>query len=114
MKRGDIWWATLPAPVGSGPGGRRPVVIVQADHMTRSRIHTVVVVIITSNLSLARYAGNVLLPDYLSGLNRDSVANVSQVLTVDEMLLTDFVATLLKSGHFCFSENLRSSPRSGG
>jgi mRNA interferase MazF len=94
MRRGEVWWATLPPPVGSGPGGRRPVVIAQAEHVTKSRIRTVIVVTLTSNLILARYTGNVLLPAQLSGLERDSVANVSQILTIDKTLLTEYVATL--------------------
>lgn len=94
MYRGEVWWATLPPPVGSGPGGRRPVVVVQADHVTQSRIGTVIVIIVTSNLNLARYRGNVLLPALASGLPLDSVANVSQVVTVDKSLLTEFVAAL--------------------
>jgi mRNA interferase MazF len=94
MKRGEVWWATLPPPVGSGPGGRRPVVIVQSDRFTKSRIRTVIVVIVSSNLDLANARGNVLLPSHLSGLNRDSVANVSQVSTADRTLLTECVATL--------------------
>ncbi len=73
MRRGDVWWATLPSPVGSGPGGRRPVVIAQADHVTESRIRTVIIVTLTSNLNLARYTGNVLLPTHLSGLERETV-----------------------------------------
>ncbi len=97
MQRGDIWWATLPPPVGSGPGGRRPVVVVQAARFTRSRLRTVVVVIISTNLDLAKAPGNVLLPAHHSGLPRDSVANVAQVLTVDKTLLTDFVGTLPKT-----------------
>jgi len=98
MRRGDIWWATLPPPAGSGPGGRRPVIIAQADHVTKSHIRTVIIIVaLTSNLSLARYAGNVLLPAHLSSLERDSVANVSQVLTVDRTLLTEYVATLPNS-----------------
>jgi mRNA interferase MazF len=94
IQRGAIWWATLPPPVGSGPGGRRPIVIVQADYANKSRIRTVIAVIITSNLSLARYLGNVFLPISDSGLQHDSVANVSQLLTIDRTLLTDYVATL--------------------
>lgn len=94
MQRGEIWWASLPSPTGSGPGGRRPVVIVQSNRFTQSRIRTVVVIIITSNPELAKAPGNVFLPDDLSGLNRDSVANVSQILTVDKSLLTEFIATL--------------------
>jgi mRNA interferase MazF len=107
MRRGDIWWATLPPPVGSGPGGRRPVVIAQADHVTKSRIRTVIIVTLTSNLTLARYAGNVLLPGHLSGLDRDSVANVSQILTIDKTLLSEYVATLPNSLMDEIDEGLR-------
>ena len=94
MHRGDLWWATLPLPIGSGPGGRRPVVIIQDDSFTLSRIRTLIIVVVSSNLGLANARGNVLLPSHSSGLTRDSVANVSQILTVDKTLLTDFVATL--------------------
>ncbi len=94
MRRGDIWWATLPPASGSGPGGRRPVVVIQADLFTRSRIRTVVVVIVTSTLALANVGGNVLLPQAVSGLDRDSVANVSQVLSIDKSALTDFIGLL--------------------
>lgn len=94
MQRGEIWWATLPAPLGSGPGGRRPVIVVQSDRFNRSRIRTVVVVIVTSNLALADAPGNVFLPLRKAGLERDSVANVSQLLTIDKTFLTDYIATL--------------------
>jgi len=107
MRRGDIWWATLPPPVGSGPGGRRPVIVAQANHVTQSRIRTVIVVTVTSNLNLARYTGNVLLPAHLSGLDRDSVANVSQVLTIDRTLLTEYVSTLPNSMMDEVDEGLR-------
>lgn len=94
MERGEIWWATLPASVGSGPGGRRPVLVIQADRFTHSQIKTVIVIIITSNLKLASAPGNILLPAGCCGLDRDSVANVSQVITVDKTLLTDIIGTL--------------------
>ena len=94
MERGDIWWATLPPPTGSGPGGRRPVVIMQTDGLTQTGIRTVIVVILTTNLTFANSLGNVLLRDYETGLPRDSVANVTQLLTVDKSLLTDFVIDL--------------------
>lgn len=94
MQRGEVWWATLPVPTGSGPGGRRPVVIAQSDRFNRSRIRTVVVVVVTSNVALADAPGNVFLPQRKSGLERDSVANVSQLLTVDKTLLTEYIATL--------------------
>lgn len=94
LLRGDIWWTDLPPPAGSGPGDRHPVVIVQDDKFNQSRLRTVIVVVITSNLRLARAPGNVLLPEFLSGLPHDSVANVSQLLTIDRTLLTDFVGVL--------------------
>ncbi|MCU0246270.1 MAG: type II toxin-antitoxin system PemK/MazF family toxin [Bryobacter sp.] len=87
MERGEIWWADLPDPVGSGPGYRRPVLVIQADPFNRSRIPTVVVAVVTSNLRLAQAPGNVLLPAKESGLARDSVVNVSQILTLDRELL---------------------------
>lgn len=94
MRRGEIWWASLPAPQGSGPGYRRPIVIVQSDQFNESRISTVVISIITSNLRLAAAPGNLLLDRYESGLPRDSVLNLSQVLTVDKSFLTERVGIL--------------------
>ena len=94
MNRGEIWWASLEAPGRSGPGYRRPVVIVQADSFNRSRIHTVIIVAITSNLRLAKAPGNVLIHPNDSGLPRPSVANVSQLLTVDKSYLTERIAVL--------------------
>ncbi|MEP7340615.1 MAG: type II toxin-antitoxin system PemK/MazF family toxin [Acidobacteriota bacterium] len=94
MQRGDIWWATLPPAIDSGPSGRRPVVVIQDDEFIRSRIRTVIVVIVTSNLRLAQSPGNVHLPGILCGLDRDSVANISQLYTIDKSRLTDYVATL--------------------
>ena len=94
MRRGEVWWASLPEPKGSGPGYRHPVLIVQADEFNSSRIHTVVVVAITSNLSLAMAPGNVTLKSHSSGLPKESVVNVSQVITVDKRFLTDRVYLL--------------------
>ena len=91
MKRGEIWWATLPPSFGSGPGGRRPVVIVQADHFTESLIRTVVVVIVTTNLELLKGRGNVLLSAARTGLERDSVANISQIISADKSTLTELI-----------------------
>ena len=89
MEQGEIWWASLPEPAGSEPGYRRPVVIVQGDAFNRSRIRTIVCVAVTSNLALADAPGNVLLPKDVAGLPRDSVANVSQVITLDRNFLTE-------------------------
>jgi mRNA interferase MazF len=94
MQRSEIWWATLPPPVGSSPGGRRPVLILQSDRFNRSRISTIVIATITSNLNLASSPGNVLLPAASSGLYRDSVINVSQIATVDRSQLTEYVGTI--------------------
>ncbi len=94
MHRGEIWWANLPDPVGSEPGYRRPVLVVQDDTFTQSRISTVIVVIITSNIQLAEAPGNVLLPCTASGLSRDSVANVSQVFTIDKTFLVERIGAL--------------------
>jgi mRNA interferase MazF len=94
MNRGEVWWADLPAPTGSGPGMRRPVLVVQADPFNRSRIATVMVVVITSNLALAAAPGNVRLGKAASGLPKPSVVNVSQLLTIDRGLLTVRVGSL--------------------
>ena len=94
MKRGEIWWALLPAPSGSGPGYRRPVLIIQSNPFNLSRISTVIVAAITSNLSLADAPGNVRIVKSDSGLSRPSVVNVSQIVTVDRSLLTHRVRTL--------------------
>jgi mRNA interferase MazF len=92
--RGEIWWADLPEPRGSEPGYRRPVLIVQSDAFNRSQIRTVIAVVITSNLRLADAPGNVLLPARVSGLSRDSVVNISQVLTLDRSFLTESTGKL--------------------
>ena len=94
MQRGDIWWASLPDPQGLGPGYRRPVVIVQSDSFNESRVNTVVVAIITSNLNLAAAPGNVVIEQRVSMLSGDSIVNVSQVLTMDKFLLTEAVGKL--------------------
>ena len=91
MRRGEIWWAKLPAPVGSGPGYGRPVLIVQSNEFNSSAIRTVVVAAITSNLRLASARGNVFCPKGSSGLPRESVINISQLLTIDKTLLTERV-----------------------
>jgi mRNA interferase MazF len=88
IERGEIWWAELGEPEGSEPGFRRPVLIVQADAFNRSRLRTVIVVVLTSNLRLVDAPGNVLVPAAASGLSKDSVANVSQVITIDRDFLS--------------------------
>lgn len=94
VRRGQIWWASLPDPAGSGPGFRRPVAVVQSNPFNESRIRTVVVVAITSNLRLAEAPGNIKLSKAESGLSKPSVVNTSQVFTVDRDYLTQRVGTL--------------------
>lgn len=89
MERGEIWWADLPEPDASEPGRRRPVLIVQSDDFNRSRIRTVVAIAMTTNLRLSEAPGNVLLAPSETGLPKDSVANVSQVITLDKTFLTE-------------------------
>jgi mRNA interferase MazF len=89
VRRGEVWWATLRPPLGSGPGHRRPVVIIQTDPFNRSRIGTVIAAALTSNVRLKAAPGNVLLPQGTAGLDRDSVINVSQIVTVGRTSLTD-------------------------
>ena len=94
ISQGEIWWADLPAPSGSGPGFRRPVLVIQGDPINRSRIATAVCVPLTSNLTWADAPGNVLLEAPTTGLPKDSVANVSQIVTLDRSLLTELVNKL--------------------
>lgn len=94
IAQGEIWWAALPDPVGSGPGFTRPVVIVQGDTFNLSRIATVVVVPLTSNTRLAAMPGNVLLAAGKSGLPKDSVANVTQLVAIDRALLGERVGRI--------------------
>jgi len=95
--QGEIWWADLPDPTGSGPGFRRPVIVVQGDSFNRSKITTVLCVPLTSNLKWAEAPGNVLLQSRLTGLPKDSVANVSQIITLDKSLLTERVGKLSRA-----------------
>lgn len=92
MRRGEVWWASLPKPDGSGPGLRRPVVIVQSNPFNDSQIATVVVATITSNLALAQARGNVRVSRNHSGLQKASV--VSQIYTLDKLRLTELVKVL--------------------
>lgn len=94
IRRGEIWWASLPEPVASEPGARRPLLVVQADAFNRSRIQTVLAVVLTTNLHRAEAPGNVLLPREETGLPKDSVANVSQLVTADRRFLTERVSVL--------------------
>jgi mRNA interferase MazF len=94
MKRGDIWWADLGVGRGSQPAKRRPVLVVQSDPFNASRIGTVMVATITSNLRLADAPGNVRISKRSTKLPRDSVVNVSQVVTLDRSMLASLVGSL--------------------
>lgn len=107
MYRGEIWWASLPEPTGSEPGYRRPVLIVQDNAFNQSLIQTVIVVVIPSNLDLAQAPGNVLLPRKATGLPRDSVVNVSQVVTIDKAFLSERVGSLLDDIQEAVDQGLR-------
>jgi mRNA interferase MazF len=94
ISQGEIWWADLPAPTGSGPGFLRPVVVIQGDSFNRSRIATVVCIPLTSNTAWADSPGNVILAAQSTNLPKDSVAKASQVITVDKALLMERVSKL--------------------
>ena len=94
IAQGDVWWADLGEPTGSEPGFRRPVLIIQGDSFNRSGLRTVVVVPLTSNLRWADAPGNVRLTRHMTHLDRDSVANVSQVTTLDRTALTERVGAM--------------------
>lgn len=94
IRRGEIRWADLPRPRGSEPTLRRPVLVVQADAFNRSRIGTVLVAAVTSNLALGEAPGNVVLERGDSGLKKRSVVNVSQVLTLDRRFLGERAGTV--------------------
>lgn len=94
VERGAIWWADLADPRGSEPGFRRPLLIVQADAFNRSRVQTVVAVVLTSNLRLVAAPGNLLVPAKVSGLPKDSVVNVSQIVTLDREYLLEPIGRL--------------------
>jgi mRNA interferase MazF len=94
VERGEIWWADLGTPDGSSPGFRRPLLVVQSDAFNRSLIATTIAVVISSNLRLVDAPGNVFMPAKDSGLPKDAVANVSQVVTIDKTTLSERVSRL--------------------
>src|SRR5215472_19261590 len=96
IAQGHVYWANIPEPTGSGPGFRRLVLVVQGDAFNRSRLRTVVCVPLTSNLRWADAPGNVLLTARATGLPKDSVANVSQIVAIDRSLLGDRTGRISK------------------
>lgn len=107
MRRGELWWASLPEPSGSMPGFRRPLVIVQSNDFTRSQIRTVLAAVVTANLKLANAPGNVLLSAKSTGLRKDSVVNVSQLITVNKSFLTEKIGRLTDKQQQAVDEGLR-------
>ena len=108
MRRGEVWWAELPEPVASEPGHRRPVLIVQSDDFNRSRIRTVIAVVLTTNLRLAEAPGNVPVSKEDTALSRDSVASVSQIITLDKTFLTERVTRISDRIMMSVEEGLRT------
>lgn len=94
LQRGQIWWADLGEPRGSAPGYHRPVIIIQIDEINASRLNTVVVVVLTSNLSAADATGNVVLEPEQTGLPKASMVSVTQIQTIDKKELLEYVSTL--------------------
>ena len=107
MRRGEIWWASLPEPAGSAPGLRRPLLIVSANSFNDSGINTVVAAVITSNIRLADAPGNVRLSSRGTGLAKPSVVNVSQIITVDKSFLTERVGRVTGRQLFEVDDGLR-------
>jgi mRNA interferase MazF len=94
IHRGQVWWVDFAEPRGSEPGYRHPALVLQRDEVNASKISTVVVCVLTSNIALGRAPGNTLLPKRATGLARDSVANASQLVTVNKNDLEELAATL--------------------
>ncbi len=109
IKRGEIWWASLEEPRGSEPGYKRPVVIISSDAFNQSKIQTVVVAVVTSNLRLAHAPGNIFIARRDSGLSKESVINVSQVLTIDKSFPVEKVSKLSDKKILALDEGLKLS-----
>jgi mRNA interferase MazF len=107
MRRGEIWWASIQNPVGSGPGFRRPVLVVQSNPFNDSKVATVIVAAITSNLRLSEAPGNVRVGRAETGLARPSVVNISQLLSADRALLTHRVGAIPAEAMRRVDEGLR-------
>lgn len=107
IKRGEIWWAALPEPQGSGPGYKRPLVIIQSNEFNESKINTVIAAVITTNLRLSAAPGNIMLSKKTSKLPKESVINVSQIITIDKSFLTEKVNSLPQSVMLQVDEGMR-------
>ncbi len=107
IERAEIWWADLPQLRRSKPGFERPVLIIQSAPFNQSRLSTVIIAVMSSNLSLAKSPGNVLVPARSSRLPKDSVVNISQIMTVDRSILLEFLGTLAPRYMAAVDEGLR-------
>ncbi|HLM59614.1 MAG TPA: type II toxin-antitoxin system PemK/MazF family toxin [Pyrinomonadaceae bacterium] len=94
IERGQIWWADLPEPHGSSPGYEHPIVVVQSDYFNQTKLNTIIGAVITSNVDLAEMPGNVLIKKNQAELSKDSVVNVTQLVTVDKSELLEYVGML--------------------
>ncbi len=108
MIKGEIWWATLPSPRGSEPGKTRPVLVIQGDSFNRSAINTVICAVITSNINLANAPANIMLEKADSGLEKSSVVNFSQILTLDKGYFTQMISMLPKSAILKINKSLKT------
>jgi mRNA interferase MazF len=93
-QRGEIWWAELQEPAGSGPGYKRPLVVIQSNDFNKSLINTIIALVLTTNMKLADSPGNIILSKKMTGLPKDSVTNVAQIITIDRYYLSDRVGIL--------------------
>ena len=107
MQSGEIWWLNLRDPIGSEPGYRRPALIISADAMNSSRIRTVLAAVLTTNLNLADAPGNVLVTADETGLPKNSVVNVSQVVTADKQFFSEYVGKLAPDAMLRVAAGLR-------
>ena len=94
IERGQIWWTDLSEPRGSSPGYEHPIVVVQSNDFNRTKLYTIIGAVITSNLDLAEMPGNVLIKKNQTELSKDSVVNVTQIVTVDKSELLEYVGTV--------------------
>jgi mRNA interferase MazF len=97
MIKGEIWWAKLPSPRGSEPGKTRPVLVIPGDNFNRSSISTIICAVITSNINIASAPANILIEKADSGLEKTSVINFFQIITLDRLFFTQFISMLPKS-----------------
>lgn len=107
IERGEIWWADLGEPRGSSPGLEHPIVIIQSDNFNQTKINTVIVALVTSNLARAEMPGNIRLSTRASGLEKESVINITQLFTVDKTDLMEFIGTLSSKKLEQIDEGLR-------